>query len=236
MTNLAFDVSGQALEQVLTEQPSLVLRFYSYGVMLEKCEGDRVTEFPVDPAHIALALSAKVSFDTGLLTGNTLIVRYEGVKKTIVEYRPPRKTGLYFEGSDAPLRVPLPGMLMIRVTAEDKSPQYQVYAVKKRPNTMDAALFHLPLPNVFTSGSICWGTVPSASEAALKSGSLVEDWAVFLGSRFGDHGCNGKSKSHPQDIRKKLIDLEKRHARVYPKSDLIPAQRTLAQVLGDDRQ
>ncbi len=235
MTNLAFDVSGQALEQLLTEQPSLVLRFYSYGVMLEKCEGDRVTEYPVDPAQIALALSAKVGFDTGLLTGNTLLVRYEGVKKTVVEYRPPGKTGLYFEGSEAPLRVPLPGMLMIRVTAEDKSPQYQVYAVKKRPDQMDTSLFHLPLPNVFTSGSICWGTVPSASEIGLKSGSLVEDWAVFLGSRFGDHGCNGKSKSHPQDIRQKLIDLETRHARVYPKSDLIPAQRTLAQVLGDDR-
>lgn len=194
-----------------------------------------MTEYPVDPAQIALALSAKVGFDTGLLTGNTLLVRYEGVKKTVVEYRPPGKTGLYFEGSETPLRVPLPGMLMIRMTAEDKSPQYQVYAVKKRPDKMDTPLFHLPLPNVFTSGSICWGTA-SASETALKSCSLVEDWAVFLGSRFGDHGCNGKSKSHPQDIRKKLIDLEKRHTRIYPKSDLIPAQRTLAQMLGDDRQ
>ncbi len=236
MTNLAFDVSGQALQQVLTEQPSLVLRFYSYGVMLEKCEEDRVTEYPVDPAQIALALSAKVSFDTGLLTGKTLLVRYEGVKKTVVEYRPPGKTGLYFEGSETPLRVPLPGMLMIRVTAEDKSPQYQVYAVKKRPDQMDTPLFHLPLPNVFTNGNVCWGSVPTASETALKSGSLLEDWAVFLGSRFGDHGCNGKSKSHPQDIRQKLIDLEKRRARVYPKSDLIPAQRTLAQALGDEYQ
>jgi len=203
--------------------------------MLEKCEGNRVTEYPVDPAQIALALSAKVGFDTGLLTGNTLLVRYEGVKKTVVEYRPPAKTGLYLESSEAPLRVPLPGMLMIRVTAEDKSPQYQIYAVKKRPDQIDTPLFHLPLPNVFTSGSICWGTVPSASEAALKRASLVEDWVVFLGSRFGDHGCNGKSKSHPQDIRQKLIDLEQRHVHVYPKSDLVPAQRTLAEALGDNR-
>lgn len=124
---------------------------------------------------------------------------------------------------------------MIRVTAEDKSPQYQIYAVKKRPDQIDTPLFHLPLPNVFTSGSICWGTVPSASEAALKRASLVEDWVVFLGSRFGDHGCNGKSKSHPQDIRQKLIDLEQRHVHVYPKSDLVPAQRTLAEALGDNR-
>ncbi|MDK3160533.1 hypothetical protein QPK87_28835 [Kamptonema cortianum] len=235
MTTLAFDVSGRALDRALTEQPSLVLRFYSYGVMLEKWDGDRVAEYPVDPAQIALALSAKVGFDTGLMTGNTLLVRYEGVKKTVVEYRPPGKTGLYFEGSDAPLRLPLPGMLMIRVTAEDKTPQYQVYAVKQRPNKLDIPLFHLPLPNVFTSGSICWGSVPTVSETALKGSSLVDDWAVFLGSRFGDHGCNGKSKSHPQDIRQKLIQLEQRKARVYPKSDLIPVRKTLAQALGDER-
>ncbi|MBZ0283460.1 MAG: prokaryotic E2 ligase family D protein [Anaerolineae bacterium] len=212
-----------------------MLRFYSYGIMLEKWDGNRLTEYPVDPAHVALALSAKVGFDTGLLVENTLLVRYEGVKKTVVEYRPPGKTGLYFEGSETPLRVPLPGMLMIRVTSEDKSPQYQVYAVKQRPDKLDTLLFHVPLPNVFTSGSICWGSVPVASETALKGSSLVEDWAVFLGSRFGDHGCNGKSKSHPQDIRQKLIQLEQRKARIYPKSDLIPAKRTLAQALGDER-
>jgi hypothetical protein len=236
MTNLAFDVSGQALGKALTEQPSLVLRFYSYGVMLEKWEGDRIAEYPVDPAQIALALSAKVGFDTGLMTGNTVLVRCEGVKKTVVEYRPPTKTGLYFEGSEAPLRIPLPGMLMIRVTTEDKSPQYHVYAVKQRPDKLDIPLFHLPLPNVFTSGSICWGSVPIVAETALNNTSLVDDWGVFLGSRFGDHGCNGKSKSHPQDIRQQLIQLEQRKARVYPKSDLIPAKRTLAQALGDDRQ
>ena len=236
MSNPLSAVSGEALERVLHESPSLVLRFYSYGVMLEKREGDRVTEFPVDPAHIALALSAKVSFDTGLLTGNTLLVRYEGVKKTVVEYRPPGKTGLYFEGSETPLRVPLPGMVMIRVTADNTSPQYQVYAVRKRPTQLDTPLFHLPLPNVFTSGSVCWGSVPQASETALKSSALTEDWSVFLGSRFGDHGCGGKSRSHPQDIRQHLIALEKRQARVYPISDLIPLQRTLAHVLGDDHK
>lgn len=195
-----------------------------------------MAEYPVDPAQIALALSAKVGFDTGLLAGNTLLVRCEGVKKTVVEYRPPGKTGLYFDGSETPLRAPLPGMLMIRVTAEDKSPQYQVYAVKRRPDSLDTPLFHLPLPNVFHSGSICWGSVPVVSEAALKGSSLADDWAVFLGSRFGDHGCNGKSRSHPQDIRQKLIQLEQRKARVYPKSDLIPTGRTLAQALGDDRR
>ncbi len=68
-----------------------------------------------------------------------------------------------------------------------------------------------------------------------KGNSLAADWDTLLGSRFGDHACTGKSRSHPQDIRQKLIDLEARNARVYPKSDLIPAKRTLAQALGDAR-
>jgi hypothetical protein len=217
------------------EQPSLILSFYSYGVMLHKCDGDKVSEFPVDPAQVALALSAKVRFDTGILSENTLLVQQEGVKKIVVEYRPPQKTGLYLDGSETALRVPLPGLLLIRVTADDKNPQYGVYAVKKRPMTLDAPLYHAPLPNVFTTGNICWGTVQRVTDAALYGTSLAEDWAVLLGSRFNDHGVGGKSKSHPMDIRQMLISLEGRKARAYPKSDLLPVKKTLAQVLGDGK-
>ncbi len=217
------------------EQPSLILSFYSFGVMLHKRDGDRVSEHPVDPAQVALALSAKVRFDTGLLSDNTLLVRQEGVKKIVVEYRPPQKTGLYLDGSETALRVPLPGLLLIRVTAEDKNPQYGVYAVKKRPIKLDEPLFHAPLPNVFSSGNICWGTVQRVTDTALQSTTLAEDWAVLLGSRFNDHGVGGKSKSHSSDIRQMLITLEKRKARAYPKSDLLPVKKTLAQVLGDEK-
>jgi hypothetical protein len=217
------------------EQPSLILSFYSFGVMLHKRDGDKVSEHPVDPAQVALALSAKVRFDTGLLSYNTLLVRQEGVRKTLVEYRPPQKTGLFLEGSENALRVPLPGLLLIRSTTEDKNPQYGVYAVKKRPITLNEPLFHAPLPNVFASGNICWGTVQRVSDTALQSTTLAEDWAVLLGSRFGDHALGGKSKSYPQDIRQMLIALEGRKARAYPKSDLLPVKKTLAQVLGDEK-
>jgi hypothetical protein len=79
----ASDLTGRALTAALTEPPSLVLSFYSYGVMLRKQEGELTQEYPVDPAQIALALAAKVTFDTGLLGGSTLLVRQDGVKKTI---------------------------------------------------------------------------------------------------------------------------------------------------------
>lgn len=217
----------------LQEQPSLTLEFYSYGVLLRKREGDAVVEYPVDPQQIALALAAKVTFETGLLTGETLLVRQDGVKRLVVEYRRPQKTGIFIEGSDAPVRVPLPPLLLIRTTSENKNPQYQVYAVKERPTALDAPLFHAPLPNVFSSGSICWGSVRRVEDTALQSNSLTADWTTLLGSPFGDHAVSGKSKSHPHDIRQKLLELESRKARVYPKSDLISVKKTLAQMVGD---
>jgi hypothetical protein len=232
--NMPSDWSGRVLTAALNEAPSLILSFYSFGVMLRKTDGEQTTEYPVDPAQVALALAAKVSFDTGLLGGDTLLVRQEGVKKTIVEYRPPGKTGLYLDGSEAPLRVPLPGLVMIRVTADDKAPVYGVYAVKRRPDTLAIPLFHAPLPNVFGSGAICWGTVQRVTDTSLRSARLAQDWTMLLGSPFGDHAVGGKSKRQPQDIRKLLIDLESQQARRYPAGDLIPVRKTLAQVLGDE--
>lgn len=228
------DYAGQALSAALTEAPSLILSFYSFGVMLRKQEGELVTEFPVDPAQIALTLAAKVTFDTGLLDGNTLLVRQDGVKRTVVEYRPPQKTGLFLDGSESALRVPLPGLIMIRVTTEGKAPQYGVYAVKRRPDSMDIPLFHAPIPNVFGSGAICWGTVPRVEDAALRGSSLANDWMMLLGSSFGDHAVGGKSKRQPQDIRKLLIELEGKKATRYPTGDLIPVKKTLGQVVGDE--
>jgi PRTRC genetic system protein B len=200
--------------------------------MLHKRDGERIQEYAVDPAQVALALSAKVTFDTGLLGGHTLLVRQEGVKKLIAEYRPPGKTGLFLEGSETALRVPLPGLILIRTTNDDRNPQYHLFAVKRRPTALTTPLYHAPLPNIFSSGSICWGTVQRPTDRALKSTSLAEDWMQLLGSSFGDHAVHGKSQSHPRDIREKWIALEASKARRYPTSDLIPLKRTLAEVLG----
>ena len=221
------------MQTALTEQPSLSLDFYSYGVMLRKREGDAISEFAVDPAQVAVALAAKVTFNTGLLSGDTLLIRTEGVKKTVVEYRKGQKTGVFLDGSETAVRVPLPPLLMIRTTREDSNPSYAIYAIKKRPTSLDIELFHAPLPNVFNSGGICWGTVQRVSDGALTGASLAQDWSMLLGSAFGNHAVGSKSKSHPHDIRTKLIEMEQKDSRRYPTSDLISAKKTLAQVLGD---
>lgn len=229
-----FDLNGSNLQFALSEQPSLSLDFYSYGCVLRKREGESFTEYPVDVQQVAVALAAKVGFDTGLLDGDTLLVRQDGVKRTVVGFRKRCKTGIWIDDSENALRVPLPDLLMIRTTTDDKSPQYQVYAVKGRPTSLDAELFRCPLPNVFNSASICWGTVQRVAEDALSNGSLAADFAQLLGSPFGDHACSGKSTKYPSDVRKMLIELEARNARVYPRSDLVSANKTLAQAIGDN--
>ena len=62
---------GQTLQTALSEPPQMTLTFYSYGILLKKRLADGTfTEHPVDAAHIAQALSAKVTF------GDTIGDRY----------------------------------------------------------------------------------------------------------------------------------------------------------------
>jgi hypothetical protein len=217
----------------MSEEPQISLNFYSFGVTVRKREGEQVSEYPVDPAQAAVALAARVTFTTGLLTGDTLYIHMEGVSRTIVEYRKPQMTGVFLDDADVPLRVPLPGLLMIRRMSSDKAATYAVYAVRERPTTLDAELYHAPLPNVFHSAAVCWGTVQRVSDEALSGASLAEDWDQLLGSSFGNHAVSGKSRSHKDDIRQKLIEIEAKKAKRYPTSDLISARKTLAQAIGD---
>jgi hypothetical protein len=216
----------------LTAPPMLRLEFYPFGILLHRRTDDGGTlEYAVSPAQLAEALAVRVRFDTGLLTGNTLYVVSEGAKKAIVEYRPPQKTALFLEGSETPLVIPLPGLVMGRVSfGAEASPRYSVYAVPSRPETLDTPLYLAPLPNVGLD-SVCWGSVKRVSAASLASSSLEEDWKLLLGSVFTSHSVGGKSKRYHDDIRQHFIALEQRKARKYPVSDLMPAKFTLAQWL-----
>ena len=57
----------------------------------------------------------------------------------------------------------------------------------------------------------------------------------LLSTPFGNHSVSGKCNSHPHDVRRLYVDLEKRCSRVYPKKELIPARKTLGGVLGVER-
>ena len=191
-----------------------------------------MTEYPVSAEAVATALSAKVAFTTGILTPNTICVLSEGARRTVVEYHPAQKTALWLEGADDPLRVPLPGLLMIRSTLTGQNPDYRIYAVTERPVSFDVPLYRAPLPNINGDGSVCWGTVTKVKPEALAGNDLVEDWAQLLGTPFGNHSVHGKCRSFDHDIRRLYVELEKRKARIYPRKELVPEKRTLGSVLG----
>ena len=225
---------GRSLAEALTEQPKLVLSWYSYGIMMRKCEDGLASEYPIDPTQLAIILSNNLSIDTGLMTDDILMIRQTGVEKIVVGYRKGLKTGIFMDDEADALRLPLPPLVMIRKTREgDTSVDYRVYAVKKRPTSMDIELFHSPLPNVFNSGAICWGKVNRVSRDSLKESNLAEDWKMLLGSPFGSHAVSGKSQKHRMDVRHMLRELHEKgkKTRRYPISDLVSTKQTLGKVV-----
>lgn len=215
----------------MNSEPLLTLRVFKFGVLMQRKTPQGMTEFLVDPAQIALQLATNIRLDTGLLSPNTIYVAQEGVNKLIVEHRPRKKTALFLEGSDAPVIVPLPDLLLFRRSSEQGQAEYRVFAVKERPTSLEARLFHVPTPNVYDDGRICWGSVKRLQGQTLSGTSLEGDWKAFLGTPFGNHSVSRKSKSHPDDIRKKYIEMEGKKSRVYPKSDLMESRRTLQEVI-----
>lgn len=218
----------------MAKKPLAILSFYDFGIMMRTADGDAQTEYAVSAEDVAAALASNLpepEFNTGLIAETTIFVAEKGAARLVVDYRPPQKTGLYLEGSDTPVRVPLPGLLMIRKSVKN-SVNYQVFAVLARPTKLDCALFNAPIPNVSSNG-VCWGTVRKVSGDALKSNSLDEDWKVFLGSPFGNHTVNGKSKKYKQDIRKAYIAMDAAKTRRWPVKDLIATRETLGEVIDE---
>lgn len=212
----------------------LVLSFYSFGALLRKRTKNGVVEYPVDPSEIGENLAPKIALNTGILDPNTVLVHQVGSRRLVVGFRPPQWSGLFVDGTDEPLRVPLPGLLMIRLVKDATQPSYRVYAIKTRPRTLQARLYNAPLPNVYADGGICWGNVKRVSAEAVRSPSLQADWAMLLGSRFNDHVVDGKSSKYPEDIRKLFIALEQGGRKVYPITDLVGASRfTLGQAISN---
>ena len=220
----ALDAAQQAL-------PLLCLTFYDHAIILQKLSGkDKGMEYPVDPAAVAQALSAKIEFSTGLLNPNTLFVGQSGVQRKVIDYRPPQVTALWLDGEVDPLRVPLPGLIMRRITTDGKSPSYSLYAVQERPTIPDTPLYAAPLPNTGRDGT-CWGSVARPTPAQLQGVSLEADWAQYLGSPFGSHQVDDKSLVFPKDIRKHFRVLAGTDS--YPLDDLLNMKRSGRTTIGE---
>ena len=112
------------------------------------------------------------------------------------------------------VQVPLPGMVMVGVARD-----YRIWAVSNKQFEPDATGYHVPLPNVYENGKICWGTncPPIASPP-----NIAKAWELFISSPFNGDLVYGKSRSHYSNVRQQLIALSKRRRKTYPSNDLMP--------------
>lgn len=220
-TSTAPNCAGPPLAPQLSVGPIVQLAIYDNGIAVlrrrdlnphDPESGFRVLEYAVEPTEIARAMSANVAVSTGLLPPDVLWVTVNGIKRTVASYRPPQVTGIWLEGSDTPLRIPLPGLVLIHGGERSRS---ELYAVKGNPRDPTTVLYVTPLPNVY--GSVCWGTV---SIPTFSNNDLGPVWTNLLGSRFANHAAGQKSKRYPNDVRKLLLSLENKKR--YPISDLVP--------------
>lgn len=180
------------------------------------------------------------TWNTGILSQAALMVGEQHGGRLVVEYRPPQMSGIWLEGSDEPVRIPLPGLVLMRFMLPSTRPQYLMFAVKRRPtNAAKTKLYCCPLPNTYATGSICWGTVAAPTGDKLHETRLDADWEVLLGSKFGDHSVAKKSILHMDDIRKTLLALEASKAAKYSLDDLVDTKMNLAETtsgMGDKRR
>ena len=210
--------------------PTLIatLSFTTTGIRLcRRWHDGEIVEYAVDPKALTDLFSIKEppppppTHNTDILLPSTVCVVMRGDAKTIVDYREPQITGIWFADNPQPLRIPLPGLLLIKKTLNDKSPgTYDMFAVKERPADMKCELYEVPLVHT-TRGAMCWGNVTVPKEATANC--LNNAWTAFLGTPFRNHGVDGKSKrkKYAKDIRALLINLDKRKAKKYPVSDLV---------------
>lgn len=213
----------QALTVSREAQPLIILTVYQHAVTLHT---PGQTEYAIDPEQLHAVFQRDATISTGLLMPDILAVTESGEQRTVVAYRPAQPTAIWLEGSDDPVVVPMPALVMRRTTGQRAD--YKVLAVKERPTTEDAQLYLPPLPNVGRNG-VCWGTVRRPSKEKSRSNDLTPDWTAFLGSRFGNHDVGGKSRIYRDDIRKALLAYAKRDA--WPTEDLVPAHQLTIKAL-----
>lgn len=163
------------------------------------------------------AAFASMPFESGWLPPRTL--RF-GIDKTgalwLSMFIPPAHYELSIMDHDlgeSRITIPLPGFVFTGC-----GQRYWIWAVKDREVSPHSKLFHAPLPNVRSNGSICFGTnrVPEAN-----SSTILQAFSLFLASPFTGHASNQKSRSHPGDIRFFLKDLAAQQVAEFPLEDLV---------------
>ena len=214
--------------------PRLRLDFYDTAVLLSRWEEDgRLLAHPVS-VHDVVSACTSVALSSGLLPANTLFWGQQANTTTLGIYVPARQWRT--QTAERHYHLPMPPFVFV-----GSGTAYKIFAVKKRPalsgptelgkskgpSGEDDRLYHVPCPNVHTTGGICQGNAPfpdcspQTIQAALK---------LFMeGSLFNADLSRGKCRSYPDDVRQLWAELDGRPR--FPLSEMVPTQTRLQALL-----
>jgi|GEM_PF-1320816 len=96
----------------------------------------------------------------------------------------------------------------------------QVYAIPEglKPKTR---LFFPPVPNLYADGAVCFGSNRVA--AIREPPDVPKIWELFVAAPFNSDMAGGRCRSHPDDVRRLLLDLG--GAEQFPLDELVPFTR-----------
>ncbi|MDQ2806413.1 MAG: prokaryotic E2 ligase family D protein [Chloroflexota bacterium] len=169
------------------------------------------------PDAVQVALSGMNS-DSGWLPPGVVRCGHTPQGPFALYWQPPARHSIavLLDGDPAPalLTVPLPGLVLAGLGTD-----YWIWALPQPDFDPQAPLSHMPLPNIYSDGRICWGNnpLPPASAAAMP-----QVWQLFLQAPFNNHIVAGRTRTADLDIRRLLQQLHQSAANAFPTAELLP--------------
>jgi hypothetical protein len=199
---------------VIGAEPLMDLRIYPDLVLLTRRLDTGWISYPVAPEAIAQQL-ANIPVSSGLLPPGALAWgSIAGKPYTIVGIAPQQAT---LRTPQRTYTIPLPWLV-----AGCYQGTLCLFALGAPPTDPRQPLFAGPFPNLYESGTVCWGDVTVSAEASIIG--LVN---LFQTSYFNAHVMNNKSQRFTASVLALWDELATTKAEVYPVDDLVSTHRTL---------
>lgn len=205
-------------------EPLAQLTIYPGLMILSRRIGRLWRQHPVSPAAVADVL-VNVPVSSGLLPEGVLAYGRAAGEPFYVQYVAARSWAL--RTPDRTYTIPLPALIWAA-----RGNDYRVWAVAeaRADVTPSTRLLRAPLPNTYSHGSICWGSVEE--RPAVNASALGRVLKLFLEeSLFNSHLASDKSRRYPVSVIARWEALARRRAPSYPLRDLLESGTQFGEVL-----
>lgn len=176
-------------------------------------EGDKTTVKFISTSAVRTAFAA-IPVDSNYLLSGTVRWGQSGMGTWIAIHQAKSLRNPIVQNNNRLVRlcVPLPAFVFFGC-----GQRYWIAATRDRHFSPTDRAYHMPLPNVYPNGQICFGeSRPPICEAS----TIRQAIDLFFESIFTSHSVEGKSISHPDDIRVALAALNGK--KTYRVRDLVP--------------